>query len=346
MTADQTTVTASATPDLRVYDVVLVNSSAGKDSQASLDVVVEHARAANALAKVVVVHADLGDAEWDGVPELAAEHAAHYGLRFELARRTAADGHTETILERVATRGMWPDAARRWCTSDHKRGPIRKIMTSLVAELRDSGTVVDRPVRPLNVMGLRAAESHRACSPRAVRGQPGGQQRQASRGRVVSDPPLHRRRGVGTHRCGRHSTSSGLCRRNVEAELPPLRAVLTGGPGLLSTAEPSARRPLRRRGSRCRPYVPRRPVDGRHHRRSPSRQCTTDAARSGRDRLTPRRRRLAVHTLTIASAATAPTIVTDHRDRAEAIAALAAYLIATDCHPSAISSPPVMRATT
>ena len=159
MTADQTTVTAGPTPDLRAYDVVLVNSSAGKDSQASLDVVVEHARAAGILDRLVVVHADLGDAEWEGVPELAAEHAAHYGLRFELARRTAADGHTETILERVATRGMWPDAARRWCTSDHKRGPIRKIMTSLVAELRDNGTVVDRPVRLLNVMGLRAAES-------------------------------------------------------------------------------------------------------------------------------------------------------------------------------------------
>jgi 3'-phosphoadenosine 5'-phosphosulfate sulfotransferase (PAPS reductase)/FAD synthetase len=159
MTADQTTVTAGPIPDLRAYDVVLVNSSAGKDSQASLDVVVEHARAAGILDKVIVVHADLGDAEWDGVPDLAAEHAAHYGLRFELARRTAADGHTETILERVATRGMWPDAARRWCTSDHKRGPIRKIMTALVAELRDSGTVVDRPVRLLNVMGLRAAES-------------------------------------------------------------------------------------------------------------------------------------------------------------------------------------------
>lgn len=153
------TVTEGPVPDLTAYDIVLVNSSAGKDSQASLDVVVEHARAAGVLGRVVVVHADLGDAEWDGVAGLAAEHAAHYGLRFELARRTASDGHTETILERVATRGMWPDAARRWCTSDHKRGPIRKIMTALVAELRDSGTVVDRPVRLLNVMGLRAAES-------------------------------------------------------------------------------------------------------------------------------------------------------------------------------------------
>ena len=40
-----------------------------------------------------------------------------------------------------------------------------------------------------------------------------------------------------------------------------------------------------------------------------------------------------MHTLTIASAATAPTIVTDHRDRAEAVAALGTYLTATDCHP-------------
>ncbi|GAB5901190.1 phosphoadenosine phosphosulfate reductase domain-containing protein [Mycolicibacterium mageritense] len=155
----QSTVTAGPTPDLADYDVVLVNISGGKDSQASLDVVVEQARAAGILDRVVVVHADLGDAEWDGVPQLAAEHAAHYHLRFELTGRVDADGRTETILERVAQRGMWPDAARRWCTSDHKRGPIRKVMTKLAAELRATGQVTSRPVRILNVMGLRAQES-------------------------------------------------------------------------------------------------------------------------------------------------------------------------------------------
>lgn len=153
------TVTAAQTPNVLDYDILLVNISAGKDSQASLDVVVEHARQANVLDRVVVVHADLGDAEWDGVPQLAAEHAAHYGLRFELIARTAADGHTETILERVAQRGMWPAAKTRWCTSDHKRGPIRTVMTKLVAELRHSGQVTGRPVRLLNIMGLRAQES-------------------------------------------------------------------------------------------------------------------------------------------------------------------------------------------
>lgn len=153
------TVTDGQTPHLADYDILLVNISAGKDSQASLDVVVEHARAAGVLDRIVVVHADLDDAEWEGARELAAEHARHYGLRFELTSRIAADGHTETILERVAQRGMWPDAARRWCTSDHKRGPIRRVMTKLVAELRDSDTVTGRPVRILNVMGLRAQES-------------------------------------------------------------------------------------------------------------------------------------------------------------------------------------------
>lgn len=147
------TVSPGPSPRLTDYDIILVNSSAGKDSQASLDVVAEQARTAGVLDRVIVVHADLGDVEWDGVPELAAEHAAHYGLRFEVVRRD------ETILDRVAQRGKFPDAARRWCTSDFKRGPIRTVMTRLVAELRTSGRVTDRPVQLLNVMGLRAQES-------------------------------------------------------------------------------------------------------------------------------------------------------------------------------------------
>lgn len=152
------TVTDGPTPDLTDYDLLVLNSSAGKDSQASLDVVAEAARAAGVLDRMVVVHADLGEAEWDGVPELAAEHAAHYGLRFELARRER-DGRIYTILNHVSSRGMWPSAKARWCTSDFKRGPIRKVITRLVAELRDSGQVQGRPVRVLNIMGLRAEES-------------------------------------------------------------------------------------------------------------------------------------------------------------------------------------------
>lgn len=176
------TITAGPVPDLRAYECLLVNSSAGKDSQATLDVVVTAARAADVVNRVIVVHADLGEAEWEGVPALAAEHAAHYGLRFEIT------SNAETILERTARRGAWPSAKVRWCTSDHKRGPIRKVMTRLATELRDAGSVVDRPVRILNVMGLRAEES-----PARSRRNPYSYNPSASNGRRHVDDwyPIH-----------------------------------------------------------------------------------------------------------------------------------------------------------
>ncbi len=185
------TVSNKTAPNLADYDVIMVNSSAGKDSQACLDVVAEAGRAAEVLDRILVVHADLGDNEWPGTGELAAEHAAHYGLPFAQVGRER-DGEIETILDRVAQRGMFPDAARRWCTSDHKRGPIRKLMTRVVTELREGG-VTGRPVHVLNVMGLRAEES-----PARSRRQPYAANRSASNGRrrvddwyPILDKPLN-----------------------------------------------------------------------------------------------------------------------------------------------------------
>lgn len=145
-------------PDLTSYDTILINTSAGKDSMAMMDVVVTAARAAGIADRVVAVLADLGSAEWQGVPELAAEHADHYRIRFETVARRRADGTIETIADRVAEGKKWPDARNRWCTSDHKRGPIRTLMTQLAAEHRADG-LTDRPVRILNCLGIRAAES-------------------------------------------------------------------------------------------------------------------------------------------------------------------------------------------
>src|SRR6266536_252683 len=152
-------------PPLDGYDVVLVNISAGKDSQATLDVTVRAADAAGDRPKIVVVFADLGaDDEWPGSPGLAAEHAAHYGLRFETVRReiTAPDGprRPQGLIEHIEARGKWPDAARRYCTSDAKRAPVYRLMTALAREQHAAG-VTGRPVRILNVLGLRAQESPR-----------------------------------------------------------------------------------------------------------------------------------------------------------------------------------------
>lgn len=138
--------------DLGAFDVILVNSSAGKDSMATLDVIATHAAEQNVLDRVVVGHADLGRSDWSGTRDLARRHAERYDLAFFVVSASGPD-----LLERVDRRGMWPSAMQRWCTSDLKRGPLRRLMTKLVAEHRDRAG--DVRVRLLNVMGMRAEES-------------------------------------------------------------------------------------------------------------------------------------------------------------------------------------------
>jgi 3'-phosphoadenosine 5'-phosphosulfate sulfotransferase (PAPS reductase)/FAD synthetase len=164
--------------DLTVFDIILVNTSGGKDSQTCMRKVVHMAFAQGVLDRVVAVHADLPDVEWEGVPELAALQSAHYGLRFERTTR-----HQNTLLDHVVElhderkakgedKVPWPDKKNRWCTSDHKRGPIRRVMTALVHERQRAGKLDNaenvtfngrrrkhRPARLLNCMGLRAQES-------------------------------------------------------------------------------------------------------------------------------------------------------------------------------------------
>lgn len=132
------------------YDVILVNSSGGKDSQVMLGEIAARAAAANVSDRVVVVHCDLGIVEWDGTRALAQLQAELYGFRFEVVSRPQGD-----LLQQIEERGMWPSSSARYCTSDQKRGQVRTLMTSLVR----GADVTDRPVRILNCMGLRAAES-------------------------------------------------------------------------------------------------------------------------------------------------------------------------------------------
>jgi 3'-phosphoadenosine 5'-phosphosulfate sulfotransferase (PAPS reductase)/FAD synthetase len=139
-------------PELVEWDWILVNSSAGKDSQATLDVVVEKATAAGVLDRVVVVHCDLGRVEWEGTVALAQEQAEAYGLRFEIVRRSQGD-----LLDHIEARGMFPGATTRYCTSDHKTSQVAVLLTALAKESREAG--VEGRVKILNILGLRAAES-------------------------------------------------------------------------------------------------------------------------------------------------------------------------------------------
>ena len=138
-----------STPDLKSYDLIMVNTSAGKDSQAMLDYVIELADQAGVRDRILSFHADLGRVEWPGTAELAQEHAEAYGVRFVKIKRPQGD-----LLDHIEQRGMFPDSARRYCTSDHKRGQGRKAMTAAVNELYSGSQI-----RVLNCIGLRRQES-------------------------------------------------------------------------------------------------------------------------------------------------------------------------------------------
>ncbi len=168
-------------PDLTSYDLIVVNSSAGKDSSAMLALLVERCRALGILERVVVAHADLGRVEWQGTVELAEQQAVFYGLPFFKMKRPQGD-----LLEHIERHGKWPDAKNRYCTSDHKRSQIQKIITAQVATLRaKSGKA---RVRVLNCMGMRKDESPKRAKMNAYESNP-----PASNGRREVDQwlPIH-----------------------------------------------------------------------------------------------------------------------------------------------------------
>jgi 3'-phosphoadenosine 5'-phosphosulfate sulfotransferase (PAPS reductase)/FAD synthetase len=139
--------------DLTAYDLIVVNSSAGKDSQAMLDVVAGLAADQGVTDRVVVLHCDLGEVEWDGTVELAQEQAEAYGLPF------TTEAHAKGLLERVRERRMWPGPTTRFCTSELKTGMARRATTRLLVERGLDKKTTGRQAKVLHTLGLRAAES-------------------------------------------------------------------------------------------------------------------------------------------------------------------------------------------
>lgn len=139
----------NAVPDLTTYDVIVINTSGGKDSQAMFDYVMELAVTAGVQDRVLAVHCDLGKVEWNGTLEMAQTHSEHYGVPFHVVRREKGN-----LLQLILERGMWPSSTNRYCTSYMKRDQVPKLITAIVRQL-DLG----RAARVLNCMGLRAEES-------------------------------------------------------------------------------------------------------------------------------------------------------------------------------------------
>jgi 3'-phosphoadenosine 5'-phosphosulfate sulfotransferase (PAPS reductase)/FAD synthetase len=123
----------------------VVNHSGGKDSQA-MTIYLQSIVPANQL---VLVHAELPDADWDGIEQHI--RTSHPGLRLETCVAVWRDGTPKKFLDMVEQRGFWPDASCRQCTSDLKRTPIEVVIRRLSRETGRSLIV--------NCDGRRAAES-------------------------------------------------------------------------------------------------------------------------------------------------------------------------------------------
>lgn len=154
-------------PDLESYDIFEASSSGGKDSQAMKSYLARLLRERGLLARGVAVHADLGRVEWPETPDLVRRQAEHLGLAYRVVKREQGD-----LLEHVEAMGHWMKPGSRYCTSDHKRAQIWRMLTQLANELRvrraeafykhETASCLEpprRPVRILNCIGLRAEES-------------------------------------------------------------------------------------------------------------------------------------------------------------------------------------------
>ena len=124
--------------------LVAINSSGGKDSQ-TLTILLARTVPRDQL---VVVHAPLGEVEWPGTIE-HIENTMPAGVPLIFA--SVASG--KSLLERVEERGRFPGPQLRFCTSEHKTGPIeRELRRYLKAHPRFAGRIV-------SAIGIRCDES-------------------------------------------------------------------------------------------------------------------------------------------------------------------------------------------
>ena len=124
--------------------LVAVNSNGGKDSQAMtilLSCIVP-------WEQRLVVHAPLGEVE---SPDTIEHIEATLPGGVPLILAPVASG--KTLLDRVEERGKFPGIPKRWCTAEHKRGPIeRELRRHLKAHPCFGGRLV-------NCLGIRRDES-------------------------------------------------------------------------------------------------------------------------------------------------------------------------------------------
>lgn len=138
--------------DLHSYDLIIINSSGGKDSLVAKYALHQQAKSQGyPIENIKVSHQDLSEMEWPGTKDLVKQQADLFGFDFHVNKRVNKEGEEESLLEYVERRGKWPSNKQRYCTSDFKRDPGAKVLRQLAREY-DARNV-------LYVFGFRSEES-------------------------------------------------------------------------------------------------------------------------------------------------------------------------------------------
>lgn len=142
---------ADALSLLRAGADLVLSVSGGKDSDAMCHHLLDMRQAEGWAGQVVMVHADLGRAEWHSTPEYVEKLAQRKGVDLHIVRYRHGD-----LIDRIWARWEslkragcpWPSAQARYCTSEMKVAPISRWLRQSFP----TGQVIC-------AMGLRAQES-------------------------------------------------------------------------------------------------------------------------------------------------------------------------------------------
>jgi 3'-phosphoadenosine 5'-phosphosulfate sulfotransferase (PAPS reductase)/FAD synthetase len=136
---------------LRDGATLVLSVSGGKDSDAMCHHLLELRNMEGWSGDVLMVHADLGRAEWHNTMPYVHDLAQRKNVPLHIVRWTHGD-----LIDRIwqryhadPSRPCWPSSKARYCTSDLKRGPISRWIRNTF------------PVgKVICAIGLRAEESH------------------------------------------------------------------------------------------------------------------------------------------------------------------------------------------
>lgn len=167
--------------NLHEYKLVVINSSAGKDSLCSIWEINRLAEMQRYPKSQIIISHQILQEEWPGTKELAIKQAELFGYEIYFSKRRTKDGYEETLLEYVKRRGKWPSNDIRYCTSDFKRGPGARVVTALTKTWKEIAKV-------LYIFGFRKEESPaRSKKKKLTRNQ-----RMTTRKRIVDEYlPIH-----------------------------------------------------------------------------------------------------------------------------------------------------------